>query len=402
VVITSQYDVEIVKQLLAMNIKKFGVFNGNSSKIDFFDYADITSFDKKYNKISLIRSNNSGSNTFALYKMIPEKIMEKYNVVLINENNKEKNYYLDLIKSKLVVHTHSNYFDSTQINVHLWHGFPLKTLSYMSNLPCNIKIQRNIQWSKLKAIISYSQTYSTLMNACYGLNGNKYIVTGMPRNDLLLRADGNKVLSELLKLDLINKKIIFYMPTFRETIYGLTNGNTGFFNIFQTKGFDLKILENFLQDLNLIIVIKYHPFHKVINYINNIDLKNIYILEDLMLQQFNVDLYEIINAADLLITDYSSIYFDYLLLDKPIIFTPIDFEEYRQTRGLLVEPYDFWAPGPKCFTFSQLIDEIKKSLSDNNYYKKERETICKIVHHYKDANSSQRVWKLIEELMDKK
>ncbi len=57
---------------------------------------------------------------------------------------------------------------------------------------------------------------------------------------------------------------------------------------------------------------------------------NLHILEDNYLRDKRLDLYEVVNAADLLITDYSSIYFDYLLLDRPIIFTPLDLEEYRK------------------------------------------------------------------------
>ena len=46
-----------------------------------------------------------------------------------------------------------------------------------------------------------------------------------------------------------------------------------------------------------------------------------------------MEFYETLNAADLLITDYSSVYFDYLLLDRPLIFVPVDLEEYIETRG---------------------------------------------------------------------
>lgn len=67
-----------------------------------------------------------------------------------------------------------------------------------------------------------------------------------------------------------------------------------------------------------------------------------------------MDFYNILNAVDILITDYSSIYFDFLLLDRPIIFTPIDYEEYKHNRGFLLEPFDFWAPGDKCFCYEDL------------------------------------------------
>jgi len=112
-----------------------------------------------------------------------------------------------------------------------------------------------------------------------------------------------------------------------------------------------------------------------------------------------IDLYEVINAADLLITDYSSVYFDYLLLDRPIIFTPLDLEQYKKNRGFLAEPYDFWAPGPKCINYNELKNEISKCFRNKKYYEKERKTIKKIVHHYTDGNSTQRIFEMIDEMM---
>ena len=95
---------------------------------------------------------------------------------------------------------------------------------------------------------------------------------------------------------------------------------------------------------------------------------------------------------DILITDYSSIYFDYLLLNRPIIFIPLDLEEYAQTRGFLLEPYDFWAPGPKVTTVDALIDEIRKCLADPACYEEERVVVNNLINRFQDGNSSRRVW----------
>jgi len=302
----------------------------------------------------------------------------------------------------MFIYTHDSAYDKNKINVQLWHGFPLKGLSYMSNYLKEEKKKANQrEWEKISSIISYSKTYNTLMNACYGVNGDKYVITGMPRNDLLLSSNGKKILSEILNIDLIGKKVIFYMPTFRKTIFGQENGVADKFNILDLNGYGHKFFDNFLEQNNIVLILKYHPFHveQVKKHIQNKKINNLYILEDNYLRDKKTDLYEVVNAADLLITDYSSIYFDYLLLNRPIIFTPLDLEEYDKNRGFLLEPYDFWAPGPKCYTLEQLTEEIMKCLNNNNYYRKERETVCNIVHHYKDANSSERVWKLIDELM---
>lgn len=402
IIIASRYDVSIAKQLIEMNIKRFGVLQLNFDDVKFYNYNMIKKSDKE--KIALVMNNNSGSNTYALYKNIPEEINNKYEVSLVNLNERKSSYYLDLIRSKMIVRTHCEdfYYDNSQINIQLWHGFPLKGLCYMNKYTNQIvKDKKHKQWANTSAIASYSQTYSTLINACYGLKENKYEITGMPRNDLLLTSNGRQNLSNVLGIDIGNKKVILYMPTYRHSIYGEINGNAGEFNVFEVDKINEATLDDFLEKLGVIMIFKFHPLQirEAAKVIKEKKLKNIFVIEDNNLVENDLDFYEIVNAADILITDYSSIYFDYLLLDRPIVFTPLDFEEYEKNRGFLLEPLDFWLPGPKCKNFNELKMEIEKSLTDGEYYKKERKIIRDIVHRYKDANSSKRVWKLIENLM---
>lgn len=118
-----------------------------------------------------------------------------------------------------------------------------------------------------------------------------------------------------------------------------------------------------------------------------------------MLASKGVDLYEVLGATDLLITDYSSVYFDYLLLDKPIIFTPVDYKEYEENRGFLLSPYEEWTPGPKAITQKSLQMKIEEELKNKNQYQKMRRNIKGRVHQYQDAKSIQRVWDLIERVL---
>jgi CDP-ribitol ribitolphosphotransferase len=122
----------------------------------------------------------------------------------------------------------------------------------------------------------------------------------------------------------------------------------------------------------------------------------IYLLTDSMLNQNRVDLYEILGACDLLITDYSSVYFDFLLLNRPIIFTPTDLEAYRSTRGLLLHPYEFWTPGPKTFNQDDLQQAIFQSFDNPMTYDSERRTISGMAHTYQDDQSSARIWREID------
>ncbi|MCP4220690.1 MAG: hypothetical protein GY765_39045, partial [bacterium] len=111
------------------------------------------------------------------------------------------------------------------------------------------------------------------------------------------------------------------------------------------------------------------------------------------------DIYPFLPLADLLITDYSSIYFDYLLLDRPIVFFPYDLETYiNEERGLIFE-YDRLTPGPHCFSREELEKEVFTALVDlKDSYKEKREEIGKLAFTYRDGKSCQRVWRdIIEE-----
>lgn len=223
VIISSMYDIEIVKQLIEYGIKGFFLFEINNKNflVKNFNYSNIDDFSINPKRISLVIENSSGSNTQALLKKANDKTLKKYEIVVLNKHFKDEDYYFNILTSKMFIYTHDSSYDENKINVQLWHGFPLKGLSYMSNCLKEEKKRFNQkEWGKLNLIISYSQTYNTLMNACYGINGDKYTITGMPRNDLLLSSDGKKILSEILNINLTGKRVVFYMPTFRKTIYG--------------------------------------------------------------------------------------------------------------------------------------------------------------------------------------
>jgi len=87
------------------------------------------------------------------------------------------------------------------------------------------------------------------------------------------------------------------------------------------------------------------------------------------------EIMDYLNNFDLLITDYSSIYFDYLLLDRPIIFLPYDIDAYSGENGFTV-PYDEFTPGCKPSTMTAFFHAILVSLDKNtDPYKDERKRV---------------------------
>ena len=97
----------------------------------------------------------------------------------------------------------------------------------------------------------------------------------------------------------------------------------------------------------------------------------------------------------MLITDYSSVYFDYLLLNKPIIFTNRDEEEYIKNRGVILEPLDFWRPGAIVDNMESLRKEIILAISGKDRYKDRRKELMPFVHKFTDGKSTQRLFDFI-------
>ncbi len=370
-------------------------------------------YKKDRNLITLLFYGYSGSNILPVAdKLKEDKVFEKigYKVELVDlsalNNNLLKNrihrLYLHFkysFKSKVIITSHgffTSYFKiENVITINLWHGIPLKSMGLMNKTEKDI-----LEGVQSDYFISTSEFYNTIMNSCVALKSSNYYITGYPRNDYLFKEDGNRNLELLIKRDLQNKKIILYAPTYRDVKRNISDlFNNG--NIFAFDKFDMISFDNFLKENNLMFLLKLHPNEEKILNKQKIYSDNIFLIKSEHLQQEKMDLYKILNAVDLLITDYSSIYFDYLLLDRPIIFVPVDFNLYTETRGFLLEPYDFWAPGPKCLDQNSLQVEIIKNLNNYMYYSESRKVVRDMMHKYQDGNSTDRVIKLITSVLNK-
>jgi CDP-glycerol glycerophosphotransferase (TagB/SpsB family) len=170
-------------------------------------------------------------------------------------------------------------------------------------------------------------------------------------------------------------------------------------NIFNFNDYDKTIFHEYLTNHKILFLLKFHPFEEkyYLSKFKNQENSHVILITKKMLQNEFLDLYDILSAVDVLITDYSSVYFDFLLRNKPVIFCPTDLDEYSKSRGFILEPYDFWTPGPKVKDFKNFLKELTKIIENSNYYKEERELINNIVNKYHDDNSCERVYNLVFE-----
>ena len=356
-------------------------------------------------KIIFISVGASGCNSYALFKYLKKNESEVPAELFLDDWKRRslsipqyfrRIYTLSL--AKVLVTTHGPISLPNRVELNTWHGPLFKSVRIMENPSKKTKINTNFR--KVDKILSYSQLYLSLLVACTLTNPYRHKITGAPRNDFLFDSDGRGNLEKILGTSLNNKKIVMFVPTFRKG-YSKIQGSKNFNNLFGFKMFHSESFNKFLEQNNLFLVYKLHPNEEshFNEYKDLISSKFSFHLNNQVLSENNFDFYEVLNCADILITDYSGIFIDYLLLNRPIIFNPTDLEDYVNTRGFLYTPYDEWTPGHKVETQDDLINEINNVLNGIDSFANQRQLAKNIWHQYKDNKSSYRAAKIVKELL---
>ena len=184
------------------------------------------------------------------------------------------------------------------------------------------------------------------------------------------------------------KKIILHLPTFRDKNIDFGKNELSFFRN--------EKFQKYLISKKAIILSKQHFFHKKNIFNKNIKFKkisnNIFLLNKIS------PTYDLLNIADCLITDYSSVYIDFLLLNKPIIFYCHDIDNYiRYHRELYFNYFDDkFTPGKKIFNERRLEEEIIKFLKNyKDKFSNKRKISNKFFNKFVDNNNSKRIYNFV-------
>lgn len=343
-------------------------------------------------------------NSYALYKYLLKNSYNYKFVWIKDPKNKDKSenknleiysyksikgiyYYL---KSRYIFGTHGlyKYFpkNKNRIRINLWHGMPLKPIGNLDK-----RVRKEIK-SEDDFIISTSDYFQSIMSKAFGVSREKVIVTGQPRNDLLFEKT-NFYEKYGIIIEAFSKALI-WLPTFRSSVVdlGINNVmNDGDFkqNYLSVVPFDkLEELNNLLKKKNFLLIIKLHPFDRLQKEKFK-DFSNIIILKNKDLEKIDEQLYSLLGSTDALITDYSSVWIDYEILNKPIFFAIDDYEDYKNTRGLLFEDFTRISPYPVIKDYNELIEFIKNYENIDLNKKK----ITDKYNKYKDNKSCERIIK---------
>lgn len=276
------------------------------------------------------------------------------------------------------------------LKVQIWHGIPLKKIGLDYKIPGTpdypfyLRILKKIWWKmfyRYDLVISSSPIVSERFATAFGVRKERILLTGYPRNDVILSGNTPRVDAfEELRTRWNADKVVFYAPTFR----GQRGDGRDLFC-----GLDMQKLKKSLISHNAAFFIKLHFVQRDQTTLSNSEINQYHM--HLFSEEEAPDINYLLPHTDLLITDYSSVYFDYLLLNRPIIFTPFDIENYNTLDREFYEDYDQATPGPKCRNWEEVIKTLDDILNGNDMYRQSRIEKRDVYHAYTDANSCERI-----------
>lgn len=270
-----------------------------------------------------------------------------------------------------------------------WHGTPLKKLVFdqedVSSATPRYKAQVYKQSRAWDYLIAANYFSSEVFKRCFMFN-KTMLETGYPRNDILHAKDKDEIALNIRKRLNIptDKKTILYAPTWRDDeFYGKGEYK------FQLQ-LDLQKMKNELGD-EYVILLRTHYFIA--------DALDVTGLEDFAynLSKYD-DISELYLISDILITDYSSVFFDYANLKRPMLFFTYDLEKYRDVlRGFYID-IEEELPGPLLYTTDEIIDGIKNIDELSHKYSGRYEQFYEKFCGLEEGNASEKVARAVFQL----
>ncbi len=340
----------------------------------FYDYLIKKEYNQKYKIIWILNHDvpkNLSDNVYGFKYLRP---------------NLKKDYYICRAK---VLTADSNIIKKVrkdQVSVYFDHGsFSLKSVrKYFA-------FSETIDYY-LTASANFDPIFCETRNVPY--SSSKLLHLGYPMHDVFYQDTP----SELLKMTKKKyDKVILWMPTFRKSIGGRNDSNAeytyGIPLIENQEEFDT--LQRILEGLNILMIIKIHPKQDKdsVKLLMKCASKNISVLTGDTVKQLDIDNYRLLKDADALISDYSSIVYSYILLDRPIGFVLSDLGDMKY--GFCVDNPDFFMTGSRIYTLEDMIHFIRNVSENKDEFRKERQNLCNWLHEYQDGHSCERIVKFL-------
>ncbi len=359
------YDtLEINQKLILVESQHGKELNGN-----IFYILKYLSTNKMYNDFEIYVTACAGKIKRFEY-FLQENGMDKIHVTILSS----KEYFRVLSTAKFLINdnTFLPFFikKKGQIYLNTWHGTPLKSLGKkIQNDAHNIgNTQRNfLDADFLLFPNEYTKECILRDYMLENISSGQYILSGYPRNEIFFEKKQNIIIKN--ELGLTEERVYAYMPTFRGTARNSGTKKNDAYLLYYLCELDKQL------DSNEIFYVNLHPIAK--KCVDFGQFKHIKEFPD------KYETYEFLNIADVLISDYSSVIFDFACTSRKIVLFTYDEEEYSQERGLYIKIEEL--PFPKVNNIRDLLNELRtpKKYSDEAF----RELFCK----YDNSHASQQL-----------
>lgn len=230
-------------------------------------------------------------------------------------------------------------------------------------------------------VFSSSKHFAPIFSYCFSIPVQQVVICGQPRCDVLYKENPHYAFGEY-------RKLILWAPTFRKSLVTGYSDSTADDNLVPVlKKEDFAEINSKLRELGVKVVVKLHPLQDLDQY-HTTDLDHFVLLSHQEFVRRKMDLYKFMAQSDALITDYSSIFIDYLLLDRPIAFTEDDMDDY--TRGFVFDNPKSYQPGFRIKTKEDFLAFAESLVNDVDDYKSERKRVMALANDYHDGKFCKR------------
>lgn len=259
-----------------------------------------------------------------------------------------------------------------QCVINLWHGIPLKTIGKLANID-------NGEEFFFSYVCASSEMYRPIMAKAFGCPEENVCICGEPKMDRLFekKMEGTE-------------KLIVWTPTFRQSKYlGYDDSaDKALLPLFQQE--EWTELNQILADSHVHMVVKLHPLQDVGEF-TQCEMSNLSVYSGEHFTELGRNLYSLLAQSDALISDYSSVYLEYLVLDRPICFAVGDMEEYSGKRGFVFDdPLEFM-PGDQIQDKHGMYQFIHDISAGIDRYQEKRKAVNKRVNYFKDGKNCKRI-----------
>ena len=347
-----------------------------------FEYMLDNNYNEKYKLVWLVKNPEE----FSKYNGIENVEFLSFDWEDSEKKEERDTYYHRLCLAKYIFMTDAYGFVKNarrdQIRIQLWHGCGFKTRTTFT------RCEKRYEYTTV-----ISDLYAGIHEDIYGLRKDQVLVTGYAKQDWLFQPY-EKELSELLGVKK-SSKYIFWLPTFRmadDNISNLSqyeiNPETGLPIVMYKE--QLLELDKLLEQLDITMIIKLHPFQKDI-LIKDYQCNNIAVLPHSALLENDLIINRLLASADAMISDYSSAAVDFLVLDRPLAFTLDDVEEYENSRGFVFENIREWLPGKEVFDYNDFCQFIQEIADGQDTTKEKRGKVSEKMLKYRDNQNCRRI-----------